>query len=73
MPRDFTLATRHWTVKKQHASSALGSLLFVSSILAPVSIHGAMFFDGDLQSGIALALSQSKSVACFVKGVSFSA
>ena len=30
-----------------------------------------MFFDGDLQSGIALALSESKSVACFVKGVSF--
>lgn len=29
-----------------------------------------MFFDGDLQSGIALALSESKSVACFVKGVS---
>lgn len=29
-----------------------------------------MFFDGDLQSGIALALSQSKSVACFVKGAS---
>ncbi|CAF9941505.1 MAG: hypothetical protein ALECFALPRED_009166 [Alectoria fallacina] len=27
-----------------------------------------MFFDGDLQSGIALALSESKSVACFVKG-----
>ena len=29
-----------------------------------------MFFEGDLQSGIALALSESKSVACFVKGVS---
>lgn len=27
-----------------------------------------MFFNGDLQSGIALALSESKSVACFVKG-----
>lgn len=27
-----------------------------------------MFFDRDLQSGIALALSESKSVACFVKG-----
>ena len=26
-----------------------------------------MFFDGDLQSGIALALSESKSVACFIK------
>lgn len=29
-----------------------------------------MFFDGDLQTGIALALSESKSVACFVKGTS---
>ena len=29
-----------------------------------------MFFDGDLQSGIALALRENKSVACFVKGVS---
>ena len=28
-----------------------------------------MFFDGDLQSGIALALRDSKYVACFVKGV----
>lgn len=29
-----------------------------------------MFFKGDLQSGIALALSESKSVACFIKGTS---
>jgi len=28
-----------------------------------------MFFDGDLQSGIALALKDSKFVACFVKGM----
>lgn len=27
-----------------------------------------MFYDGDLQSGIALAVKDSKSVACFVKG-----
>lgn len=26
-----------------------------------------MFYQGDLQTGIALALSESKSVACFVK------
>jgi hypothetical protein len=28
-----------------------------------------MFHDGDLQSGIALAIQQSKSVACFVRGL----
>lgn len=27
-----------------------------------------MFYDGDLQSGIALALEDSKLVACFIKG-----
>ena len=27
-----------------------------------------MFYDGDLQSGIALALKESKLVVCFVKG-----
>ena len=29
-----------------------------------------MFFDGDLQSGIALALQESKCVTCFVRGLS---
>ena len=29
-----------------------------------------MFHDGDLQSGIALAVQQSKAVLCFVQGVS---
>ncbi|KAK8154999.1 hypothetical protein BKA80DRAFT_282458 [Phyllosticta citrichinensis] len=32
----------------------------------------AMFHQGDLQSGISLALQQSKSVACFVTGASLS-
>jgi len=27
-----------------------------------------MFYEGDLQSGIATAIEQSKSVACFVAG-----
>lgn len=27
-----------------------------------------MFFEGDLQSGIALAIKDSKLVACFVRG-----
>lgn len=30
-----------------------------------------MFYDGDLQSGIALALKDFKPVACFVKGLPF--
>ena len=52
---------------------ALPSLLSVIDTLAidlPVSTNRAMFFEGDLQSGIALALSESKSVACFIKGAS---
>ena len=34
-----------------------------SIVILPV-----MFYDGDLKSGIALALKDSKYVACFVRG-----
>lgn len=31
-----------------------------------------MFYQGDLQSGIALAVRETKSVVCFVRGMLFS-
>lgn len=33
------------------------------------SVLAKMFFHGDLQSGIALAVRESKCVACFVRGL----
>jgi len=44
------------------------SLKTVTRNLYQSGILLTMFYDGDLQSGIALALKDSKSVACFVKG-----
>jgi hypothetical protein len=39
-----------------------------STALYDLDDHFMMFYDGDLQSGIALAVREAKSVICFIQG-----
>lgn len=42
--------------------------LYAPAASLPTSLYPTMFYEGDLQSGISLAIQESKLVACFVRG-----